>query len=79
MVRYFYAWTPLLIVGAVVLLSLPWLGVIALMLVALVPLVALWSLQPMRKDRACRDLEDLDRRHETVSSVRARVFHIARR
>ena len=44
MVRYFYAWTPLLIVGAGVLLSLPWLGVIALMLVALVLLVALAAL-----------------------------------
>jgi hypothetical protein len=44
MVRYFYAWTPLFIVGTVVLLSLPWLGVIALMLVALVLLVALAEL-----------------------------------
>lgn len=44
MVRYFYAWTPLLIVGTVVLLSAPWLGVIALMLVALVLLVALAAL-----------------------------------
>jgi hypothetical protein len=41
MVRYFYAWTPLAIVGAVVLLALPWLGLIALMLVALVALPAL--------------------------------------
>lgn len=44
MVRYFYAWTPLFIVGTVVLLSLPWLGVIALMLVAFVLLVALAAL-----------------------------------
>jgi uncharacterized membrane protein len=41
MVRYFYAWTPLAIVAAVVLLSLPWLGLIALMIVALVALPAL--------------------------------------
>jgi hypothetical protein len=41
MVRYFYAWTPLVIVGTVALLSLPWLGLIALMLVALVALAAL--------------------------------------
>jgi hypothetical protein len=41
MVRYFYAWTPLAIVGAVVLLSLPWLGLIALMIVSLVALPAL--------------------------------------
>jgi hypothetical protein len=41
MVRYFYSWTPLVIVGAVVLLSLPWLGLIALMIVSLVALPAL--------------------------------------
>jgi len=44
MVRYFYAWTPLVIVGTVVFLSLPWLGVFALMIVALVALVALAAL-----------------------------------
>ncbi len=44
MVRYFYAWTPFLIVGTVVLLSLPWLGAIALMLVSVVLLVALAEL-----------------------------------
>ena len=43
--RYFYVWTPLVIVGTVVLLSLPWLGLIALMVFALVPLVALaWAI-----------------------------------
>jgi hypothetical protein len=41
MVRYFYLWTPLVIVGTVVLLSLPWLGLIALMVVALVALLVL--------------------------------------
>lgn len=41
---YFYAWTPLVILGTVVLLSLPWLGLIALMLVSLVSLVALAAL-----------------------------------
>ena len=41
MVRYFYTWTPLVIVGTVVLLSLPWLGLIALMIVSLVALPAL--------------------------------------
>jgi hypothetical protein len=41
MVRYFYKWTPLVLVGAVVLLSLPWLGLIALMIVSLVALAAL--------------------------------------
>jgi hypothetical protein len=58
MVRYWYAWTPLVIVGTVVLLSLPWLGLIALMVVALVALVALaalaWAivLVPYRLGRA---------------------------
>jgi hypothetical protein len=41
MVRYFYAWTPLAIVGAIVFLALPWLGLIALLLVSLVALAAL--------------------------------------
>jgi hypothetical protein len=40
MVRYFYAWTPLVIVATAVLLSLPWLGLIALMIVSLVALAA---------------------------------------
>ena len=42
--RYFYAWTPLVIVGTIILLSLPWLGLIALMIFALVALVALAAL-----------------------------------
>ena len=42
MVRYFYAWTPLvIIVGSVVLLTIPYLALIALMLVLLAALVAL--------------------------------------
>jgi hypothetical protein len=45
MVRYFYSWTPLVIVGTVVLLSIPWLGLIALMIVSLVALAALaWAI-----------------------------------
>ena len=44
MVRYFYAWTPLVIVGTVVLLSMPWLGLIALMILSLVALGALAAL-----------------------------------
>lgn len=44
MVRHFYALTPLVIVGTVVLLSLPWLGLIALMVFALVALGALAAL-----------------------------------
>lgn len=41
MVRYFYAWTPLVIVAGIVVLSLPWLGLIALMVATLVTLLAL--------------------------------------
>ena len=50
MVRYFYSWTPLVIVGTVVLLSLPWLGVVALMVAALgalgtLALAIAWAMQ----------------------------------
>jgi hypothetical protein len=41
MLRYFYAWTPLVIVATIVLLSLPWLGLIALMVATLAILLAL--------------------------------------
>jgi hypothetical protein len=44
MVRYFYVWTPLVIVTTVVLLSAPWLGLIALMILSLVALGALAAL-----------------------------------
>jgi hypothetical protein len=45
MARYFYAWTPLFVVGTVVLLSAPWLGLITLMIVSLVALAALaWAM-----------------------------------
>jgi hypothetical protein len=40
MVRYFYAGMPLVIVGTICILSLPWLGLIALMIVSLVALPA---------------------------------------
>jgi hypothetical protein len=40
MVRYFYACTPLFIVGAISILALPWLGLVALMIVSLVALPA---------------------------------------
>ena len=42
--RYFYAWTPLVIVWTVVLLTLPWLVLIALMVFALIALGALAAL-----------------------------------
>jgi hypothetical protein len=41
MVRYFYAFIPYAAVGSVVFLSLPWLGLLALFVVALVALPAL--------------------------------------
>jgi hypothetical protein len=44
MVSYFYAWTPLVILGAVIILALPWLGLIAFMIVSLVGLAALAAL-----------------------------------
>lgn len=44
MVRYLYPWTPLVVVGTAVLLSLPWLGLIALMIFGLVALVTLAAL-----------------------------------
>ena len=44
MVRYFYAWTPLVTVAAVLILSMPWLGLFALVIVALVALAALAAL-----------------------------------
>ena len=44
MVRYFYGLTPLVIVGTVAILALPWLGLFALTTFALVTIVALWAL-----------------------------------
>jgi hypothetical protein len=44
MVRYFYAWTPLVLIATVVILTLPWLGVIALMVALLVAIAALAAL-----------------------------------
>jgi ABC-type protease/lipase transport system fused ATPase/permease subunit len=44
MVRYFYAWTPLVIVVTFFILAMPWLGLIALMFATIVALVALAAL-----------------------------------
>ena len=44
MVRYFYAWTPLVIVGTVFVLALPWLGLFALLAASLVAVIALAAL-----------------------------------
>jgi hypothetical protein len=44
LVRYFYTWTPVVLVGTVVLLSLPWLGLIALVMAAFAALAALTTL-----------------------------------
>jgi hypothetical protein len=54
MVRYFFAWIPIVVVGTLVILSLPWLGLIALM-VALALVAALaWEIVsvPYRLGRA---------------------------
>lgn len=55
MVRYFYTWTPLVIVGAVVFLALPWLGVIALLVASLAMVAAVagaFVVVPYRVGRA---------------------------
>jgi hypothetical protein len=45
MVRYFYAWTPLVVVGTFALLSIPYLALIALMIASLAALAALaWAI-----------------------------------
>lgn len=44
MVRYWYAGTPLVIVGTVAILALPWLGLIALMAVLLAAVGVLGAL-----------------------------------
>jgi hypothetical protein len=44
MVRYFYAWIPVVAVGTLVILSLPWLGLIALIVVMPLVLGALAAL-----------------------------------
>jgi hypothetical protein len=40
MVRYFYVWAPFVVIGTLCVLALPWLGLIALLVVALGALVA---------------------------------------
>jgi hypothetical protein len=44
MVRYWFSFTPLVVVATVVLLALPWLGVIALMVFTLAALTTLAAL-----------------------------------
>ena len=44
MVRYWFSFTPLVVIGTVIILSAPWLGVIALMVSVLVALAALGAL-----------------------------------
>jgi hypothetical protein len=44
MSRYFFSWTPLIVVGTVTLLALPWLGLIALMVFGLAALAAFAAL-----------------------------------
>jgi hypothetical protein len=44
MVRYLYAWPPLVIVGTVAILALPWLGLIALVILPLLAISAFAAL-----------------------------------
>jgi hypothetical protein len=44
MANYFYKWTPLFVLGTVLLLGLPWLGLIALVVVVLVLVSAVATL-----------------------------------
>jgi hypothetical protein len=44
MTNYFYKWIPLFVIGMVALLGLPWLGLVALLLVLLVLLGAFATL-----------------------------------
>jgi hypothetical protein len=44
MVRYWYAFTPIVIAGTILVLALPWLGLIAVLVAAFVVLVALAAL-----------------------------------
>lgn len=45
MVRYFYAWIPAVVLGTICILSLPWLGLIALAVVVFGVVVPLaWAL-----------------------------------
>jgi hypothetical protein len=44
MVRYFYAWIPVFAIGTICILSLPWLGLIALIVVMPLVLGALAAL-----------------------------------
>ena len=44
MVRYFNSWTPLVVVGTVAFLALPWLGLIAFLAAAVVTLATLAAL-----------------------------------
>jgi hypothetical protein len=82
MVRYFYAWTPLVIVGTVVLLSLPWLGLIALMAFALLALGALaafaWAIVfvPYRLGRAISHRRHM---HRGTSPETAAALSLAER
>ncbi len=73
MVTYFYKWIPLVIVGTVVILSLPPLGLIALIVGSLVAMAALAALAwvivsvPLMLGRAIR------RRRQDLSSVSPRT------
>ena len=76
MVRYFYAWTPLFLVGTLCILSLPWLGLIALMVVALVALPALGLAIVIVPYMLSRDLSRLWQRRGNAVRRTAPAVHV---
>ena len=83
MVRYWYSLTPLVVVLTVILLALPWLGLIALMLFALIALAALgalaWGIVFVARrvvwavGRRWHSRSDIRRRPATLSAARPSV------
>jgi hypothetical protein len=83
MVRYWYSLSPFIVILAVVTLALPWLGLIALMLFALVAVAALGALawgivfvpQLLARSarRRWRSLSDMGRQPAALSTARPHV------
>ena len=79
MVRHFYALTPLVIAGTVVLLSLPWLGVIALVVFSFAALAALGALAWAVVFARYVLVQSVYRRwHEPSVAPRAERLHVGR-
>jgi hypothetical protein len=71
MVRYFYGLTPLVIVTGVLFLSIPWLGLFALAVVALVGLATLAALAWAIVAAPYLLVRSLDRRWRKHAAIRA--------